>query len=549
MRLNHRTLIGVMALATLGMSISRAETPSRDERTLQAAKIGTDGPALLEFLRKRVVQDVDPKTIPDLIKKLGAETFELREKASEELIRLGNLAEPALQQALKDPDIEIVRRAEDCLRLIKSGAGSAPDSAALRLVAERKPAGAVEVLLRYLPYATNQLVAEEVKNSLTALAVRDGQPDKALIAALSDKMAERRMAAAVALCRTGGSDTLKPVRPLLQDADLSVRLQAALALAEVREKDAFPVLIELLPQLSPTQAWQAEDMLFRAAQENAPKATLGTDADSRKKCRDTWADWWTKNGAKLDLSKLVAAHRQLGNTMVILLDSGIVQEMDAKGKMLWQLKDIQFPLDAQLLPADRVLLGEHGANKVTERDFQGKVLWEKELGDGPLVVQRLVNGNTFIATASGLTEVDREGKEVFNYRRPLETIRKAIKLRNGDIAIVTSSQRYVRLNPELKELKTFEADVRTNGGRIEVLPNGHVLVPLKDSNKVVEYDADGKMVWEATVNEPVAAVRLPNGHTLVTTLNERRAIELDGSAQEVWEFKSTESRVTRAWRR
>src|SRR5262249_14599888 len=159
----------------------------------------------------------------------GAETFELREKASEELIKLGNLAEPALQQALKDPDIEIVRRAEDCLRLIKSGAGSAADSAALRLVAQRKPADGAEVLLGYLPFATNQHVAEEVKNALVAVAVRDGQSDKALVAALSDKMPQRRIAAAVALCRAGGSDQLKPVRPLLQDADLNVRLQAALA--------------------------------------------------------------------------------------------------------------------------------------------------------------------------------------------------------------------------------------------------------------------------------------------------------------------------------
>src|SRR5262249_47913592 len=116
----------------------------------------------------------------------------------------------------------------------------------------------------------------------------------------------------------------------------------------------------------------------------------------------------------------------------------------------------------------------------------------------------------------------------------------------------TTSQRYIRLardGKELKEQRTFEADVRTNGGRIEVLPNGNVLVPLKDSNKVIEYDADGKVVWEATAEEPIAAVRLPNGHTLVTTLNQRRAIELDGAAQEVWEYKSTDSRVTRAWRR
>ena len=67
----------------------------------------------------------------------------------------------------------------------------------------------------------------------------------------------------------------------------------------------------------------------------------------------------------------------------------------------------------------------------------------------------------------------------------------------------------------------------TNGGRIDVLPNGHVLVPQMSQNKVIEYNAEGKPVWEATVEQPIAAVRLPNGHTLVTSLNQHRAVELD----------------------
>src|SRR5262249_35177729 len=144
----------------------------------------------------------------------------------------------------------------------------------------------------------------------------------------------------------------------LQDADLSVRLQAALALVEAREKDVLAILIDLLPQVTLSQAWQAEDMLFRVAGDQAPKASLGTDDAARKKCRDAWADWWAKNSETVNLAKLESSHRLLGNTMVILLDNGVVQEMDAKGKMLWQLKDVQFPLDAQLLPNDRVLLAE-----------------------------------------------------------------------------------------------------------------------------------------------------------------------------------------------
>jgi hypothetical protein len=544
----------VLSIAILGLAIAitaAADAPSPDERILQAAQIKTDDAALLEVLRKRTVKDTEVAKVSALIKSLGNDDFNVREKAQADLVRLGSLAEPFLREALKNPDPEVVRRAQDCLSLIKSGAGSATDMAALRLLAARKPAGAAEALLAYLPFAANHLAADEVKTALAAVAVRDGKPDKALLAALTDKLPQRRAAAALALCRTCGSEQHKAVRALLQDADLTVRLHAALALAEAHDKEAVPVLINLLPEGTLSDAWQAEDMLFRIAQDKAPKASLGLNDASRKKCRDLWSDWWTKNSATVDLSKLPTAHRPIGNTMVILLDSGIVQELDAKDTMLWQLKEIQFPLDAQLLPGgERVLIAEHGANKVTERTVKdGKVVWEKELNDGPLAAQRLPNGNTFIAMASGISEVDKEGKEVYSYRRPVETIRKAMKLPNGDIAMITSSQRYVRINPNQQELRNFEADVRTNGGRVDVLPNGNILVPLKDSNKVIEYDSEGKAVWEATVEEPVAAIRLPNGHTLITTLNQKRAIELDGAAQEVWEYKSTESRVTRAWRR
>ena len=90
--------------------------------------------------------------------------------------------------------------------------------------------------------------------------------------------------------------------------------------------------------------------------------------------------------------------------------------------------------------------------------------------------------------------------------------------------------------------------VQTSGGRIEVLPSGHVLIPELKNNRVVEYDTDGKIVWQVPFNEPIAAVRLGNGNTLVTSYNQPRAVELDRAGKEVWEYK-TDTRVTRAFRR
>ena len=81
-----------------------------------------------------------------------------------------------------------------------------------------------------------------------------------------------------------------------------------------------------------------------------------------------------------------------------------------------------------------------------------------------------------------------------------------------------------------------------------MLPNGRVVVPEKDDNRIAEYDSRGKVVWEAEVIQPIAAVRLRNGNTLVTSMTENRAAEIDRAGKVVWEYKS-DFRVNRAFRR
>jgi outer membrane protein assembly factor BamB len=106
----------------------------------------------------------------------------------------------------------------------------------------------------------------------------------------------------------------------------------------------------------------------------------------------------------------------------------------------------------------------------------------------------------------------------------------------------------VRLDASGKEVQSFPVYVHTSGGRIDVLPNGHVLIPELRNNRVMEYDTDGKVVWQVPFDQPIAAVRLANGDTLVTSYNQQRAVELDRTGKEVWEYK-TDTRVTRAFRR
>ena len=148
---------------------------SADEQTLANARIATDGPSLLDLFRKQTHAGADREKVRTLVRQLGDDSFEAREQASTELAAIGALARPLLEQALRDPDPEVVYRARDCLQRIKGEKGSnAPLlAAAARLLAARRPAGAAEVLLSYFPSA-DESVAEEIRTTLTALAVRPG---------------------------------------------------------------------------------------------------------------------------------------------------------------------------------------------------------------------------------------------------------------------------------------------------------------------------------------------------------------------------------------
>jgi hypothetical protein len=183
------------------------DTTAADEAILQNAKIDAQGPALLKYLRKTKANGVEPDHIRALIRQLGDDSFEVREKATQALLALGEAAVPFLNQAVKSTDLEIVSRAERCLRAVQKDPAQRQREgyvwiAIARTLARKKVAGAVEALLEFLPQAANPEVEREVRFALTLLARPDGRPDPTLVKALEDKDARRRQAAAEALGRS-----------------------------------------------------------------------------------------------------------------------------------------------------------------------------------------------------------------------------------------------------------------------------------------------------------------------------------------------------------
>jgi HEAT repeat protein len=507
--------------------------------------LSTEGDAPLdEFTRRTLTDEIREKAL-GLIKQCGDDNFDVREKATGELQAMGVAIASILRQYANDPDLEISSRVQKCLQSLDKDKGTPLSPAVPRVVALRKPERAAEVMLAFLPFAEDEQVISEIEAALVAVGSKGGKADPALVRALDDKNPLRRAVAAGVLWQVGDADTRKSLRALLKDSEPMVRLRVALAMAGTREKEAVPVLIAVMTELPAAQGMLAEDYLRRVAGDGSPAVALAGDAAERSKCRDAWLAWWKANEATADLAVAAAPNRQLGYTMVLSLQPQQLSELGPDGKPRWTIQGFNYAYDAVALPGDRVLIAEYNNVRVSERNTKGETIWSKQLQWNPVGVQRLANGNTFIASNGQFFEVDKAGKEVSVINRPQGDIMAAYKTRDGQIVALTGQGTCIRMDATGKELKSFGIGGNVNLGGLELLANGRILVAMQNNNKVVEFDQDGKSVWEASVAMPSSACRLPNGNTLVASYNQMKLLELDRAGKVVSE---TTTQGIRPWK-
>ena len=546
-------------LATLTLLFVPAASPAQsgsdvreEEKLLKDAGLPTDGPALLKYFRDRTPTEANRARLAELVRQLGHRSFQVREKATRQLMSAGEMALPFLKPALKDADVEIARRAERCVAEITQVQHAARNVAAARLLAVRRPEGGAEALLAYLPFADWETVGEQLLDPLASVGIKgtgkDATPLAAVVAAATERAVSRRVAAAHVLGHAAAAHQ-KPLVPLLDDPEPLVRYHAAAALVRSRDKRGLPALIALLDRAPFVLSWRAEDLLYRLAGEQAPAPVAGSRDDPavRKKWREAWEGWWKTNQDRLDLAKVNLDDASLGLTLFcederIGESPGFVFAVTRAGTVLWKLEGINSPADFHLLPGGRILVAENWHSKVTERDRQGKVLWERKLDDKPVSCERMPNGNTFVATYHSLHEFTPDGKEVFSHKSA-GMLHGGYKQRDGHILTVDTNGTVVELDAKGAELHRFQPEKYASGAgnwaSVEVLPSGRYLIALSGTNRVIETDRMGKVLWEKEVQTPTSATRLRNGHILVSSVEGGFVVEWDAAGNEVWRFKSS----------
>src|SRR5438132_610098 len=146
------SILWLVLFPRLSLTAAEADLGLADETALKAAGLPTDGPGLVEFFRVRSQTEVAPEKIAALVKQFDAADLADREKACAELIAIGPPALPQLRQAAKEIDAaDSSALARRCLMALDENAASLTGAAA-RVLAIRRPEGAAETLVAFLPY-------------------------------------------------------------------------------------------------------------------------------------------------------------------------------------------------------------------------------------------------------------------------------------------------------------------------------------------------------------------------------------------------------------
>jgi dihydrofolate reductase len=521
-------LLSLVLAVALGSAVARPPDGD-DEKTLRSADVSPDAAGVLSYFRQRTIPESDRAAINALIEQLGSETFAVRERAATELVARGLPAIGPLRAALRSPDVEVARRAERCL------------------LARLRPEGAVEALLRFLPAADDETVADEVRDALAAVAVRNGVADPALEQALEDASPLIRGAAGEALARNKSP----LARRVMTDADPEARMRVIYtAVTIAKDKSAVGALINQLVDAPPNVAWQAEEALVRLAGDSAPETSLGpTDAD-RKASRDAWAAWWASAADKADLTRLDSVPRTLGHTLIVASDvrgAGRIYEVGRDKTVLWSIDNIMQPFDAVVIGKDRVLIAEYQTHQVSLRTFRGETIWSKHVLM-PSGLQPLPKGGLLVVSRNQVIEWNDKQTEVFSHQRDRFDIAAGCKDSEGRYWIVTSSGECVRIGRPNEQEKSFRIGQRVVFGAIDPLPGGRVLVAHQGG--VSEYTPDGVKGWATNVSgQPSSVQRLTNGNTLIAGQTDRAVLEVDRKGKVVWEFKPTDGMLVKKARR
>ncbi len=408
--------------------------------------------------------------------------------------------------------------------------------ALIRMITLVRPANAIEIILAYIPSCNDDNIQDLLRECLELYLNGQNTIPPALITASTSNIEELRTFAGKVLAQSPNEIAQKICTTLLADSSVRVRFEVARESIKNQNKSAIPVLIELMTKVSAEKAETIDQTLRAIAKGKSPESKNDSKMDAA-----AWNTWWRKEGHQLVLTPGAKIQETLKNFLVVESfnqekKSGRVFFINPSGKTLWEIANLSNPTDALLLPNNKILITEQGANRITERDTKGNISWEKS-ATNPFLSQRLSNGNIFIASRNKIVEVSRNGTEIFSFSYPNQTILAACKTRTNEYALLSYNGVFLKLDSKGNEVSKsripFPTNFGINGGAIT--QNDRVLVSIPTLNKIMEFNFSGQSTWESTITMPGIPTKLPNGNVVAPSLNGSKIVEIQMDGKIIYE--------------
>jgi hypothetical protein len=186
-------------------------------------------------------------------------------------------------------------------------------------------------------------------------------------------------------------------------------------------------------------------------------------------------------------------------------------------------------------PLGRLLVCRPGSNDVVEYDDNGVETFRVAV-PSPWACDGTPDGHRLIGSYGGkyIVEFDETGKEISRIANLESGVMSLRRLENGHtLATLADANKVVEFDPEGKV--TWEARLAGRPCDARRLPDGRTLVALHKANRIVEVDEEGSEVWAVeNLPDPQAVQRLPNGNTLVALTVPGIVREIDQAGNEVW---------------
>jgi outer membrane protein assembly factor BamB len=329
-----------------------------------------------------------------------------------------------------------------------------------------------------------------------------------------------------------GAEADSELLPFLESDDPRLRFTAAKALANHGERQALPVLVDLLEAENVQLRAQAAATLRQATGQAFSFVAYETP-EKRDAARNQWAEWVKAHGQTARLTFPIPEERPLReHTLICNYQLKKVIELDANRKEIWS-QELAGAWGCQGLPNGHRLVTSYSQRVILEYDLAGQEVWRKDQLPGlPYSVERLGSGNTLVTCSNNqVLEYAPDGSMVWQ-KTFNGTPRDAQRLDNGNTLVVLySTQEIVEVDPKGDEV--WRQGNLTRPMSAQRLPDGHTLVCQSAGQQVVELDRKGTVVWSQNLPQAIYdAQRLPNGNTLV--VGSTGAAEYDPKGTRIW---------------